>query len=316
MVLSEGIDSFERIIQKRYYHVDKTIMIKEILYHHKKDVILITRPRRFGKSLNLSMLECFLNIERKDEGTTLFGGLRIMDDKEVCEQWMHRYPVIHVSFKDVVGCMENDNSSRVDSAVSRLKGVIGDIALKHRFLLRSDHLNEDDMIAYKQISTLSTSASGTRFDMGYDALVNGLKTLSSLLQKHYGMPVVMLIDEYDTPLNEASRLGYYDEFVNTYMSLLRVALEGNDALALAVLTGCLKLSVFTDLNNLQVYDVTDQGLDDCYGFKDEEVSAMLDYFGLSQYHEPVKRFYSGYRFASQLVYNPWDVIVSLTSFYL
>ena len=195
MVLSEGIDSFERIIQKGYYYVDKTLMIKEILYHHKKDVILITRPRRFGKSLNLSMLECFLNIERKDEGIMMFEGLRIMDEKEVCEQWMHRFPVIHVSFKDVVGCLGNDNSSRVDSAANRLKGVIGDIALKHRFLLRSDHLNEDDMRVYKQISTLSTSASGARFDMGYDALVNGLKTLSSLLQKHYSMPVVMLIDE-------------------------------------------------------------------------------------------------------------------------
>ncbi len=224
---------------------------------------------------------------------------------------MHKYPVIHVSFKDIVGKKSKDDESLLFSAVNSLKYLISETAKRYLFLLESKELNEDDRISFEQIKSLSTPKESKKDeDMELEYLAGSLKKLSELLEKHYGFPTVILIDEYDVLLNKAFKLGYYQDFIETYRCLLSSALKGNPSLAFAVVTGCLRISkesIFTGLNNLRVYDVTSPGLDEWLGFRDEDVYDMLEYYGLSQYHADTKSFYDGYRFASQLVYNPWSI---------
>ena len=313
-----GVSSFEKIRTvggngAEYYYVDKTMMIKELLYPKPVEVTLITRPRRFGKSLNMSMLECFLDIERESEGTSLFDGLAIMNEKEVCDEYMHKYPVIHVSFKDAV-CKKKvgeEKKELIEAAMKGLKGTIGTLAERYRFLLSSDKLDEADRISFRQISTRNPDTEGEKFLMSDDNLETALLTLSMLLKKHYGKPAVILIDEYDVPLNAAFELGCYEYFIGTYRSILSAALKENDSLAFAVVTGCLKISkesIFTGLNHLDVRSVVDPGMNDFFGFDDDEVGEMLEYYGLGEYREGVRRFYDGYRFGSRQAYNPWAVL--------
>ncbi|MBR2811353.1 MAG: AAA family ATPase [Solobacterium sp.] len=304
-----GISSFREIRSGNYYYVDKTMMIHELLYPAPKKAVLITRPRRFGKSLNLSMLECFLDITKN--GESIFDGLKIMEYHEICNAYMHRFPVIHVSFKDIQANTSKADGSSDASALNALKGTIGELAEQYTFLLQSERLSDDEKIAFRQISARNRDTGGTRFLMSEDALKNALKTLTDLLKKHYGQPAVILMDEYDVPLNDAFEKGYYPEFVNIYRSILSSALKDNDSLAFAVITGCLKISkesIFTGVNNFYVNDVTSRKMSDAFGFSDQEVKDMLDEYGLGRHHEQVRRFYDGYRFGSRLAYNPWSVM--------
>ena len=219
-----GVSSFEKIRTvdndgAEYYYVDKTMMIKELLDASLDGVTLITRPRRFGKSLNMSMLECFLDIERKGEGMRLFDGLAISGETEFCKEYMHKYPVIHVSFKDAVG-KKKEEEKPIKTAMRGLKGTIGMLAERYRFLLSSKELDEADRIAFRQISTRNPDTEGEKFLMSDDNLETALATLSTLLKKHYGKPAVILIDEYDVPLNTAFELEYYEYFIGTYRSIL------------------------------------------------------------------------------------------------
>jgi len=305
-----GFSSFSAMIENDYYYVDKTMMLKDVLYPNPSKVLLVTRPRRFGKSLNMSMLDCFLDITRKEEGMKLFEGLEIAKEKDFCEEFMHKYPVIHVSFKDADNEKRKKATENYQSALAKLKGIIGRLALKYDYLKESKALNDDEKTLYQRLRTVSKNTKESEFDMSDDSLKNALSTLSMLLQKHHGLPVVILIDEYDVPLNNAFEGGYYQEFINTYRSLLCGGLKDNDSLAFAVATGCLRISkesIFTGLNNLRTLDVTKPGLKEYFGFDDKEVSDMLAYYGLQEYRDQVKAFYDGYKFGSWFVYNPWSI---------
>ena len=189
-----------------------------------------------------------------------------------------------------------------------LKGTIGELAEKYRFLLSSDNLDDADKASFRQISTRSKDSNDSRFIMGNDILKTSIKTLTGLVQKHYGLPVVVLIDEYDVPLNNAFEGGYYKNFINIYRTLLSSAFKENDSLAFAVVTGCLRISkesIFTGVNNFSTVDVTWPEMDEYFGFSDDEVARMLEHYGLSAYHEKVRGFYDGYRFGSRLAYNSW-----------
>ncbi len=221
---------------------------------------------------------------------------------------MHKYPVLHVSFKEITG--DNAKKKNFESAIDTLKTCIGNLALQHKYLLDSDDLDETDKTCYKQISTLAVDSIEPKFLMSTSILRDSLRTLSELMRKCYNTPTVILIDEYDVPLNKAYKGGYYDDFINIYRSLLGSALKENTNMTFAVITGCLKISkesIFTGLNHLSVMDVTEYGMDEFFGFSDDEVSTMLEYYGLSSLHKEVKEFYDGYRFGNSLVYNPWSV---------
>ncbi len=305
-----SVSSFERMITNDYYYVDKTMMIKDLLDASLDGVTLVTRPRRFGKSLNMSMLECFLDIERKDDGMSLFDGLAISSETEFCKEYMHKYPVIHVSFKDAVG-KKKEGEKLVETAMRGLKETIGMLAMEYDYLGDSNELSENEKLLYKRLTTIEKNAKEPEFAMSDDSLERSLATLSLLLKKHHGKPAVILIDEYDVPLNTAFELGYYEYFIGTYRSILSTALKENDSLAFAVVTGCLRISkesIFTGVNHFSTIDVMNPEMDEYFGFNDDEVAGMLEHYGLSAYHENARGFYDGYRFGSQLVYNPWSII--------
>ena len=314
--IPKGVSSFEAMMTNGYYYVDKTMMIKELLDASLDGVTLITRPRRFGKSLNMSMLECFLDIERKSEGMRLFDGLAISGETEFCRRYMHKYPVIHVSFKDI-NAESNPGKTLLKSAMDQLKNIVGFLALDYRFLLdgsregNGERLDEFDEALYRRLTTISPNAKETQFEMSDDTLQYSLRTLCTLLKKRHGVAPVLLIDEYDVPLNDAFNKEYYKDFVATYRTLLSSALKDSKSISFAVVTGCLKISkesIFTGLNNLDVRSVVDPGMNDFFGFDDSEVGDMLEYYGLGEYREGVRRFYDGYRFGSRQAYNPWAVL--------
>ena len=305
-----SVSSFERMITNDYYYVDKTMMIKDLLDASLDGVTLVTRPRRFGKSLNMSMLECFLDIERKDDGMSLFDGLAISSETEFCKEYMHKYPVIHVSFKDAVG-KKKEGEKLVETAMRGLKETIGMLAMEYDYLGDSNELSENEKLLYKRLTTIEKNAKEPEFAMSDDSLERSLATLSLLLKKHHGKPAVILIDEYDVPLNTAFELGYYEYFIGTYRSILSTALKENDSLAFAVVTGCLRISkesIFTWVNHFSTVDVMGAEMDEYFGFNDDEVAGMLEHYGLSSYHEKTRSFYDGYQFGSQLVYNPWSIV--------
>ena len=294
-----GIDGFEKIRTNDFYYIDKTLFIKELLQNWG-EVNLFTRPRRFGKTLNMSMLKCFFEI---GSGPVLFEGLKIMQEKELCEKYMGKFPVISISLKSVDGL-------KYDSAVAALRTVIGNEAGRFRFLRESSKLDEDDKNSYNQL--VSVEAKGnSKYAMSDDALIDSLKTLSQLLEKHCGQKVILLIDEYDVPLDKAFRAGYYDELVSLIRNLLGNALKTNDSLYFAVLTGCLRVSkesIFTGLNNLKVHTISDVRYDEYFGFTNADVDEILKFYGLSSYKDVVRDWYDGYRFGDTDVYCPWDVI--------
>ena len=294
-----GIESFEEIRKEGFYYVDKTGVLGQLLEKWGK-VNLFTRPRRFGKSLNMSMLKAFFEIGG-DPG--LFKGLKISTNKELCEKYMGHFPVISISLKSVEGL-------NFTAACDALKTVIGTEALRFSFLEESTVLSENDRKMYRQLTTVGTSETGL-FDMPMGVLTSSLKTLSALLHKHYDKQVILLIDEYDVPLDKAFQYGYYDEMVSLIRNMFGNALKTNPNLYFAVLTGCLRIakeSIFTGLNNFEVLSVLDVQYDECFGFTDTEVKDMLDYYDLSEHYAEVKEWYDGYRFGNAEVYCPWDVI--------
>ena len=297
--LPVGIENFQEIITEGFYYVDKTALIRDLLNKWSK-VNLFTRPRRFGKSLNMSMLKCFLEI---GSDLSLFQGLKIADDEELCARYMGKFPVVSISLKGVEG-------RDFRTARSLLCSEIGNEALRFQFLLDDQNLTDTEKLQYRQLIQIDMTGE-ERFAMSDSVLVESLKTLSALLEKHYGKKTVILIDEYDVPLAKASEQGYYDEMVMLLRNMFHQALKTNDSLYFAVLTGCLRVakeSIFTGLNNPKVLSVTTVRFDEYFGFTDDEVKEMLAYYGLEEKYSAVKEWYDGYRFGNVDVYCPWDVI--------
>ena len=286
-----GIENFEEMRREDFYYVDKSHVIEQLLTQWGK-VNLFTRPRRFGKSLNMSMLQSFFEIG-KDK--TLFDGLRISDNQELCEKYQGKFPVVSVSLKGI-------NGATYEEARRFLIKIINEEARRLSVLSDSTELDETDHELLTQLK---------KKEMTNDSLVYSIRELTELLEKHYGSKVIVLIDEYDVPLAKANENGYYDEMVLLIRNLFENALKTNNSLKFAVLTGCLRIakeSIFTGLNNFKVYSITDKSFDETFGFTDAEVRELLRYYGQEKYYETVKEWYDGYRFGNVDVYCPWDVI--------
>ncbi len=291
-----GIDGFEKIRTNDFYYADKTLFIKELLQNWG-EVNLFTRPRRFGKSLNMSMLKCFFEI---GSNPALFEGLEILQEKELREKYMGKFPVISISLKSVDGL-------NYEAAVTALRRVIGNEACRFDFLTESERLSQNDKELYMGLTTVKDG----KYLITDDVLTDSLKTLSLLLEKHYDQKTILLIDEYDVPLDKAFQAGYYDEMVSLIRNLLGNVLKTNDSLYFAVLTGCLRISkesIFTGLNNPKVHTISDVRYDEYFGFTNADVDALLDFYGLSAYKDVIRDWYDGYRFGDTDVYCPWDVI--------
>ncbi len=291
MKLPVGIEEFEKIRRNGFYYVDKTGLIEELLKQWG-EVNLFTRPRRFGKSLHMSMLKSFFSIG-SDPG--LFDGLKITQDTKLCEEYMGQFPVISISLKGV-------NAANFQDAVRFLIRIINAEARRLWVLLDGEKL---DCIDRKILEDLLDR----RMEM--DTLVYSLRELSEILERYYGKKVIILIDEYDVPLAKANENGYYDEMVLLIRNLFENALKTNSSLKFAVLTGCLRVakeSIFTGLNHFKIYPITKAVFDEYFGFTDDEVREMLRYYGMEADYETVKEWYDGYRFGKVDVYCPWDVI--------
>lgn len=297
--LPVGIEDFADICSAGFYYVDKTGLIRDLLTSWGK-VNLFTRPRRFGKSLNMSMLRYFFEI---GSDKTLFDGLEISGETDLCEEYMGKFPVVSVSLKGV-------NGADYETARALMCAVIGNEAMRFQFLLEDDKLTEREKQQYEQLINVDMSGKES-FAMSDSVLMGSLKTLSVLLWKHYGRKAIILIDEYDVPLAKASGQGYYDEMVLLIRNMFEQALKTNEGLHFAVLTGCLRVSkesIFTGLNNPNVFSITDPECDSYFGFTDVEVKEMLEYYGLSEKYDVIREWYDGYRFGDADVYCPWDVI--------
>ena len=298
--LPVGIENFEEIRTDGYYYVDKTAMIRDLLRRRGK-VNLFTRPRRFGKSLNMSMLKCFLETGCDKR---IFDGLKIAGETDICDRYMGRYPVISISLKGV-------NGADYPTARALMCSVIGNEASRfYNLFSDSRRLNEIDRKQYAQLVNVDTGSAGG-FQMSDAVLMGSLKTLSMLLEKCYGEKVIILIDEYDVPLSKAYERNYYDKMVILIRNMFEEALKTNDSLYFSVLTGCFRVSkesIFTGLNNPTVFSITDDDCDSYFGFTDDEVRNMLDYYDLDDKYDLIREWYDGYRFGNTDVYCPWDVI--------
>lgn len=286
-----GIENFEQIIKDDFYYVDKTGLISELLRNWGM-VNLFTRPRRFGKSLNMSMLEHFFSVEGDK---SIFDGLKISKDKKLCEEYMGKHPVISISLKGI-------NAASYEAAFELTVKTIKGAVQKAGFLKMSDKLGEDEKKEYRAILDENMSEA---------TLFWSLKNLSELLEKHYETKVILLIDEYDVPLAKAFENGYYDKMVFLIRNLLEQTLKSNNSLKFAVMTGCMRISkesIFTGLNNLKVLSITDERFDEYFGFTDEDVKEMLRYYDREDHYEEMRNWYDGYRFGSTDVYCPWDVL--------
>ena len=294
--LPVGIDDFRKLRESHFYYVDKTRLIEQLLLNWS-EVTLFTRPRRFGKTLNMSMFKSFFDI-----GTdkALFDGLYISGNKELCDEYMGKYPVIFLSLKGVEG-------SSFDDARYMITELIGKEAERFRFLERSETLSENDKDRYRAI----ISQCDGKYMMDAQLLVSSLQSLSQLLCTHYGKKTIILIDEYDVPLDKAFQNGYYKEMVSLIRGLFGQALKTNEFLQFAVLTGCLRISkesIFTGLNNFKVLSITDSRFDEQFGFTDCEVKKLLSDYGMDSHFDEIKEWYDGYHFGRADVYCPWDVI--------
>lgn len=296
--LPVGVSDFKDIILGDYYYVDKTMLIKDI-FNNGGQVTLYTRPRRFGKSLNMSMLKNFF--ERGSE-KELFNGLVISEDKEFCEEYQGKYPVISLSLKEVEGVDYN-------SAFKKLCGLIFFEAKRHIELLESNELDSDEKDKYSEIIRVSKNAELN--DDSENIIAQSLKMLTVLLNKHYGKKAVILIDEYDVPLDKAHVNGYYDDMVRLIRSMFSASLKDNENLAFGVLTGCLRISkesIFTGMNNFKVNSITRENRNETFGFTDGEVDEILSYYDISDKKPEVKEWYDGYKFGESEIYSPWDVV--------
>ena len=289
--LPVGIDSFQKLRREGFYYVDKTGLIVDLMQNWG-EVNLFTRPRRFGKTLNMSMLKCFFEI---GGDTGIFDGLRVSQEKQLCEAHMGKYPVVFVSLKGVDGLT-------FETAYRARCEIIRNEALRLQYLSGSDRISEEEKKSLKAILRDEYDDSDIR---------GSLKTLCALLEKHYGQKAILLIDEYDVPLDKAYQHGYYDRMIDVIRAMFGAALKTNDSLFFAVLTGCLRVSkesIFTGLNNLMVHSISDVQFDEYFGFTDAEVHAMLHAYGLDEHLDETREWYDGYHFGGQDVYCPWDVI--------
>ena len=289
--LPVGIDSFEKLRREAFYYVDKTGLIIDLL-NNWGEVNLFTRPRRFGKTLNMSMLKSFFEI---GADRTLFDGLAISRETALCEAYMGRFPVVFVSLKGVDGLT-------FEEAYGMLRRILRSEFSRLGFLKQSERIAEDDKRPFERFLKEQDTM---------DDVQESLKMLSSLLYQHYGQKTILLIDEYDVPLDKAFQHGYYKEMVALIRGLFGQALKTNDYLQFAVLTGCLRVSkesIFTGLNNFKVLSITDSRFDEHFGFTDAEVKTLLDDYNLTAHYGETKEWYDGYRFGSVDVYCPWDVI--------
>ena len=286
-----GIENFESMVTDGFYYIDKTGLIKELI-ENWAEVNLFTRPRRFGKSLNMSMLKSFFEL---GTDAVIFEGLKITKEKNLCDAYMGKFPVISVSMKDI-------NAGSYEMACKMAVQVINGEARRFQYLLESDKLTDYDKDAYRNL---------LKTDMDESILCNSLKLLSELLCKHHGKKVILLIDEYDVPLAKAFHQGYYEQMVLLVRNMFGQALKTNENLQMAVLTGCMRISkesIFTGLNNLKVLSIADVRFDEYFGFTDQEVRELLSYYGLSHKYQEVKDWYDGYQFGNVEVYCPWDVL--------
>lgn len=286
-----GIENFEKLQTEDFYYIDKTVLIKELLTG-LAEVTLFTRPRRFGKSLNMSMLKCFFELGTDKK---LFSKLKISEETALCEEYMGKYPVISVSLKGM-------NAGNYEKALEMAVEVIRSEARRFQYLLDSERLTSYDKEAF--IALLQE-------DMKEGTLCSSLKVLSELLEKHHGSKVILLIDEYDVPLAKAFEREYYDPMVLFIRNMFEYALKTNESLKFAVLTGCMRISkesIFTGLNNLKVLSVAEVQFDEAFGFTDKEVRELLEYYDLSDHYNEIKEWYDGYQFGNAEVYCPWDVI--------
>mgnify|MGYP004681604769 FL=1 len=294
--LPVGIENFEEIRKNRFYYIDKTRFIEQLVTAGGK-VTLFTRPRRFGKTLNMSMLRCFFEI---GADASLFEGLYIAENRVLCKEHMGKYPVIFLSLKSVEGRTFED-------AGYRMMELIGMEAERFGFLAESEYLSENERNRYKAMVSLHNGANA----MDEKILISSLRILSQLLYKHFGQKAVILIDEYDVPLDKAFQNGYYHEMVSLIRGLFGMALKTNDSLAFSVLTGCLRItkeSIFTGLNNFKVLSTLDVRFDEQFGFTDHEVRKILEDYNLESHLEETKEWYDGYHFGKADIYCPWDVI--------
>lgn len=294
--LPVGIDDFRKLRESHFYYVDKTRLIEQLLLNWS-EVTLFTRPRRFGKTLNMSMLKSFFDIGTDE---TLFDGLYISGNKELCDEYMGKYPVIFLSLKGVEGLT-------YEEAFEAFVRIMGKEVNRVSFLADSDKLTQIEREQYKGLTIMKNG----RLAFDKEKLVSSLQLLSQLLYKHYGKKAVILIDEYDVPLDKAFQNGYYNEMVSLIRGLFGQALKTNEFLQFAVLTGCLRISkesIFTGLNNFKVMSITDSRFDEQFGFTDEEVRKLLSDYGMDSHFDEVKEWYDGYHFGRADVYCPWDVI--------
>ena len=286
-----GIENFEDMIKENYYYVDKTGLLKQLLNEHGL-VNLFTRPRRFGKSLNMSMLKYFFEIGNDQ---AIFEGLEISKDKELCDQYQGKFPVISVSLKGA-------KAGNYEDAKAMMKYIM---AAESRRLY--DRMSEDKL-SEKQKEQMKSLMSDNMKDT---ELMTALWILSSILKEYYGKKVIILIDEYDVPLDKAFENNYYNEMIILLRNMLEQSLKTNDNLYMAVLTGCLRIareSIFTGLNNFNIFSITDQYFDEYFGFTDKEVKEILQYYKVPEAFEQTKKWYDGYRFGNTDIYCPWDVI--------
>ncbi len=286
-----GIEDFEKLRKNGFYYVDKTGLIIELL-QNPAEVTLFTRPRRFGKSLNMSMLKYFFELDGNKE---LFEGLEIMEEPELCEEYMGKFPVISLSLKDI-------DAESYETAFEMAAMLMNREAGSHRYLLESEFLATDEKEAFSELLDRK---------MNKSVFCGSIALLSRLLEKHHNRKVVILIDEYDVPLARAHAQGYYEQMIVLIRSFFHQALKSNKSIQLAVLTGCMRISkesIFTGLNNLNVLTVADARQDERFGFTDEEVKELLHYYGLSDKYSAIREWYDGYRFGDVEIYCPWDVI--------
>ncbi|MFR0852526.1 MAG: AAA family ATPase [Anaerostipes hadrus] len=288
-----GISNFEKIRQDGYYYVDKTGLIKDMLKNKIPEVTLITRPRRFGKTLAMSMLASFFDIRR--DSKKLFQGLNISKEQQLCNDWMNQYPTLFLSFKDVDGTI-------FENALGLLQFTIAELCKKHTYLIESDGVDQDDKETFRKLKSMGSNL---------PELQGSIIMLMNMMKAYYNKPVILLIDEYDVPIAKASSNGYYKEMLEVMKAMLSTALKDNEALKFAVVTGCLKIakeSVFTGTNNFVSDTISSERYNEYYGFTQKDVDQILQDAQIEEKASDIKEWYDGYRFGEFDVYCPWDVM--------
>ncbi len=294
-----GISNFEKIRQDGYYYVDKTGLIKDMLKNKIPEVTLITRPRRFGKTLAMSMLASFFDIRR--DSKKLFQGLNISKEQQLCNDWMNQYPTLFLSFKDVDGTI-------FENALGLLQFTIAELCKKHTYLIESDVVDQDDKETFRKLKSMGSNL---------PELQGSIIMLMNMMKAYYNKPVILLIDEYDVPIAKASSNGYYKEMLEVMKAMLSTALKDNEALKFAVVTGCLKIakeSVFTGTNNFVSDTISSERYNEYYGFTQKDVDQILQDAQIEEKASDIKEWYDGYRFGEFDVYCPWDVMNYLWDF--